>query len=136
MGDIEVKIHDEEKSNDGSKSEVSYSEQIRKDIIRSIYFPQIMKDIRENLKWRDLWIKISKYCDVISTILLLGSGSLASFQTIYENKLFSIGVILLNCVIFTLNKLSTTARGEGQKLTDLTNNYIKEMHINKQLPKD
>ena len=131
--DIDVKIHDDDKSND---AEMSYSEQIRKDIIKSIYFPQVMKDIRVNLHWRDLWIKIAKYSDVISTILLLGSGSLASFQTIYDDKLFSIGVILLNCVIFTLNKLSSTAKQEATKLTEFSNNYMKELHINKTLPKD
>lgn len=136
MADIEVKIHDEEKSTDGSKAETSYSEQIRKDIIRSIYFPQVIKDIRTALKWKDLWGRISKYSDVISTILLLGSGSLSSFQTIYENKMFSVGAILCNGVVFTLNKLSTISKQEAQKLTDQTNKYMNEVHINKQLPSE
>lgn len=131
---VDVKIHDnDEKSNDVSKTE-SYSEQIRKDIIKSIYFPQVIKDLRTALKWKDLWISISKYSDVIATILLLGGSSLSSFQTIYDNKMFSVGAILCNGVVFTLNKLSTISKQEASKLADQTNKYMDEIHVNKKLP--
>jgi hypothetical protein len=134
--DKQVIIHEDEKSNDNSKNDTSYSEQIKRDIIRSIYFPEVMREIRESLKWKSLWAKISKYSDVIANILLLSSGSLASFQTIYSNKMFSIGVILCNTVVFTLNKLSSMAKTEASKLNEHTNKYMNELHINKSLPNE
>lgn len=133
-----VNIHiDDKKDDDLSRCETpsSYSEVMKKQIIKEIYYPNIFSELKDMIKWKHLHEKIARYSEIISTILLLTSASSASLQLIYPDvKYFSMGVIVVNSITFSLNKLISSSKESGEKLRVATNKYLDGLNIKKDIP--
>lgn len=134
-----IVIHEETKNNNDSDEDSnnncnSQSEKVIQEI-KKIYWEQMVNDIKDNFIWRDRWMRITRYSETIATILLLSSGLCASLQLVYTDvKYFSVAVIIVNSIIFSLNKLATSGKDNNSRLNTVVNDYLKSIKIDRVIP--
>jgi hypothetical protein len=102
----------------------------RQHIIDSLIKPDYEKNIKNVLKERLCWSKISDAVETISNLLLIVSSLFGTLITIYPTiKIFGILAAIIPVMVVALNNFSTAASHKSDKLTNEGNILLENLKI-------